>query len=101
MPKGGSMTLTGQTPDGKKRQVDLQWATTQWPTPQAHDIKGAPGKDAQARGGFQSSLSPTVRGKGRLSWRWVCQLMGLPPTFFDIAGLPVRGRFNTRGKNQG
>lgn len=32
-PKGGSMTMTGQTLDGKKRQVDLNFAVMNWPTP--------------------------------------------------------------------
>lgn len=39
-PKGGAMTLQGQTPDGKKRQVDLDYvarALTGWTAPQAHD----------------------------------------------------------------
>lgn len=41
-PKGGSMTATGMTPDGKKRQVDLQWVAklTTWPTPNAQDSEG-------------------------------------------------------------
>lgn len=34
-PKGGSMTLTGQTPEGKKRQVDLDFAVRHWATPTA------------------------------------------------------------------
>lgn len=34
-PKGGAMSPTGQTPDGKKRQVDLNFAVREWPTPTA------------------------------------------------------------------
>ncbi len=39
IPKGGSMSLSGQTPDGKKRQVDLNYAVRNWPTPAARDWK--------------------------------------------------------------
>lgn len=39
-PKGG-MSMTGMTPDGKKRQVDLQYAVRNWPTPAAQDAKNA------------------------------------------------------------
>jgi hypothetical protein len=40
VPKGGSMSLTGITPDGKKRQVDLYYSVKHWATPQAHDAHG-------------------------------------------------------------
>lgn len=33
MPKGGAMTLTGMTPEGKKRQVDLNFQVRNWNTP--------------------------------------------------------------------
>jgi len=36
-PATGTMSRTGMTPDGKKRQVDLGQAVKRWPTPQAHD----------------------------------------------------------------
>ncbi|MDR8730535.1 hypothetical protein FEQ05_04123 [Burkholderia pseudomultivorans] len=41
-PRGGQMSPTGRTPDGKKRQVDLQWIArlASWPTPQASDMTG-------------------------------------------------------------
>src|SRR4051812_13881377 len=39
-PKGG-MSMTGMTPDGKKRQVDLQTAVRDWPSPQTSDANGA------------------------------------------------------------
>ncbi|MHC1760545.1 MAG: hypothetical protein AB9917_13755 [Negativicutes bacterium] len=38
-PKGG-MSMTGMTPDGKKRQVDLNFAVKNWPTPAARDGRG-------------------------------------------------------------
>jgi hypothetical protein len=43
MPKGGAMSSTGQTPDGKKRQVDLNWIAqmASWPTPMANDELGS------------------------------------------------------------
>jgi hypothetical protein len=36
-PKGGRMSSTGQTPEGKKRQVDLNWIAQHWATPTARD----------------------------------------------------------------
>ncbi|WP_288829490.1 hypothetical protein [uncultured Paraburkholderia sp.] len=42
MPKGGQMSPTGKTPDGRKRQVDLAWIAklASWPTPQTSDASG-------------------------------------------------------------
>ncbi|MDR5645359.1 hypothetical protein [Burkholderia cenocepacia] len=42
MPKGGQMSPTGKTPDGRKRQVDLGWIAklASWPTPQTSDASG-------------------------------------------------------------
>lgn len=34
-PKGGAMSMTGMTPDGKKRQVDLQWVAQHSASPRA------------------------------------------------------------------
>lgn len=50
-PKGG-MSPTGMTPDGKKRQVDLQHAVRMveqkmWPTPTVHGMEGRNTKYAQ------------------------------------------------------
>ncbi len=33
------MSKTGMTPDGKKRQVDLQWAVKNWPTPNTNPTR--------------------------------------------------------------
>jgi hypothetical protein len=47
-PKGGAMSMTGQTPDGKKRQVDLDWqirAIAGWMTPNARDWKSEVGSE--------------------------------------------------------
>ena len=47
-PKGGSMSVTGMTPDGKKRQVGLEnrveMEAANWPTPRSEDSEqtGAP-----------------------------------------------------------
>lgn len=41
-PKGGKMSATGQTPDGKKRQVDLNWIAKMagWPLCRANEGTG-------------------------------------------------------------
>ena len=51
-PKGGAMTTTGQTPDGKKRQVDINFiAQATWSTPRASDgEKGGPNMSFGAGG---------------------------------------------------
>ena len=38
------MSLTGMTPDGKKRQVDLNYAVKYWPTPKGRDGKYGGGR---------------------------------------------------------
>lgn len=52
-------------PDGSAEARERRWSaprgTTLWPTPQAHDAKGAPGVGAQDRGGYESSLPAAVR----------------------------------------
>lgn len=52
MPKGGQMSPTGKTPDGRKRQVDLAWIAklASWPTPQTSDASGG-GQPKRAMGG--------------------------------------------------
>jgi len=57
-PKGG-MDLTGQTPDGKKRQVDLNFAVKQWPTPHANCSTGA---GHQGRDGGLNLQTAVVQG---------------------------------------
>jgi hypothetical protein len=47
-----------------------------WPTPQARDHKGPPGKGCQERGGHQSSLPEEIGGQ--LNPTWVEWLMGWP-----------------------
>ena len=52
-----------------------------WPTPNARDYKGPPGRGSQARGGRQSSLPAKVRdrsGPGPLNPTWLEWLMNFP-----------------------
>lgn len=49
-PKGGSMSLTGQTPDGKKRQVDLNYVVKHWPTPRASANENRTTRNAPSHG---------------------------------------------------
>lgn len=52
-----------------------------WPTPNARDYKGPPGRGSQARGGRQSSLPAKVRdrsGPGPLNPTFLEWLMGFP-----------------------
>lgn len=56
MPKGGQMSSTGKTPDGRKRQVDLAWIAklASWPTPQTSDASG--GGQAKRAGGAMGAM---------------------------------------------
>ncbi len=65
------------TPDGKKRQVDLQ-AAVRWPTPTSRDR----GADAPNRAGGPS-LSANLVG-GQLNPTWVEWLMGFPLAWTDL-----------------
>ncbi|WP_422613919.1 hypothetical protein [Burkholderia ambifaria] len=59
MPKGGQMSPTGKTPDGRKRQVDLAWIAklASWPTPQTSDASG--GGQAKRAMGSMGSMGET------------------------------------------
>ncbi len=61
---------------GTSSGTGLATAVKQWPTPNARDGKGAPGKGCQERGGHQSSLPAEVGGP--LNPTWVEWLMGYP-----------------------
>ena len=100
-PKGGVMSTTGQTPDGKKRQVDVNFVAQQmaatWPTPTANDHKGS-GPTVIRQDGvdrtFQRLDYATEQGmpgaapngqpaqmekRGALNPAFVSWLMGFPP----------------------
>lgn len=110
-PKGG-VSPTGMTPDGKKRQVDLQHAARMverqlWPTPVAGDAKGrtvpyqqggtplsaavrmwptpnvTDWKGSSKPGQRRGQLSETVAG-GQLNPTWVEWLMGFPLGWTDL-----------------
>jgi len=83
-PKGGAMTTTGQTPDGKKRQVDINFiAQATWPTPTTRDGKdgsfcpNVPTNSLLGREAWSGDGEPTEK-KGALNPEFVCWLMGLP-----------------------
>ena len=78
VPNGGrqpapGISVTGQTLDGKKRQVELAHAINMWPTPRANSSTGA-GQGPNQTGA--PNLQTKVNGK--LNPRWVETLMGLP-----------------------
>jgi len=108
-PKGGSMSLTGQTPDGKKRQVDLLFAVKSWPTPISRDHKiihaseETHAKNARPLSecvGRQDRASRKANGKSRASLRlnpdWVCTLMGFPSDWLHDVEWPPSKRSATR-----
>ncbi len=58
-----------------------------WPTPQAHDAMGKPGKGTIERGGRQADLRVRLSSSGEtgaLSPAWVETLMGFPQGWTDI-----------------
>ena len=64
-PKDGRMSLTGKTPDGKKRQVDLDYAVRTWPTPQTDNANNGrnrklDGTKDQSGGTYGATLVDTV-----------------------------------------
>ena len=68
---GGNDTLLGRVLKNEEN----------WPTPNARDYKGPPGRGSQARGGRQSSLPAKVRdrsGPGPLNPTFLEWLMGFP-----------------------
>lgn len=70
------MSLTGVTPDGKKRQVDLGYAVKHWPTPSVNDSKND-GACSQSKR-HTPGLNTIVKNgsAGQLNADWVEILMG-------------------------
>jgi hypothetical protein len=89
-PKGG-ITPTGQTLDGKKRQVDLQHAVRMverqmWPTPTAMNNTGGAALCKWGGSGARKRLRQIVSDQelnGALNPMWVELLMGFPPGWTD------------------
>jgi hypothetical protein len=67
-PKDGAMTTTGQTPDGKKRQVDVRWVADQI-------VSGPPTSGSPDQTESRGALAPT----------FPCWLMGYPIIWDECA----------------
>lgn len=79
--QGGAAGRTGPV----RPSLQTMAAKNLWPTPQARDYKGAPGKGCRSRGGHQSSLPADVGGS--LNPPWVEWLMGWPIGWTDLESL--------------
>ena len=76
-PKGGAMSMTGRTPEGAKRQVDLNWQAGQ----------------------ITSSSDPTRTGStGALNPAFVCWLMGYPDVWLSCVDWATRSSRKKRPK---
>jgi len=97
-PKGGAMSLKGQTPDGKKRQVDLDFFVRRalaHPTPMhgaqneaAHNAMSGQWKTAIGRMSNGSRLA--TKGSSALNPAYPCWLMGFPDVWDGFAGTATR-----------
>lgn len=90
-PKGGAMTNTGQTPDGKKRQVDLQWvARSMWPTPNASGFEAKDPVRLLERRAECKERTGNGNGFGLTLGQMVCLETALWPTSLasDARGSP-------------
>lgn len=88
LPEGTS--VTGITPDGKKRQVGLTNAVKAWPTPQHHDAATGEAKRVGRFGtkhGGRNLNDDVAQAEGmekaKLHGRWTLALMGFPPDWCD------------------
>ena len=73
-----------------------------WPTPQAHDASGKPGRGCRDRGGHRSDLRVTLEVygiMGAMNPSWVEQLMGFPEDWTD-AGPQGPDKNSTRGSSR-
>jgi hypothetical protein len=92
-PKGGAMSITGQTPDGKKRQVDLDFFVRQalaHPTPMhgAHNEAAHNAMSGQwktALGKMSNGSGVATKGSSALNPAYPCWLMGYPTEWDDCA----------------
>lgn len=111
-PKAG-MSVTGVTPEGTKRQVDLQEVCRQvtsalWPTPTAQDSEQAGGKGCISRGNrghtlnsLATALWPTataVDGARGLTTRPQDTGIPLPQRVGQVLGMGLAGSLATTAK---
>ena len=100
-PKGG-MSLTGQTIDGKKRQVDIPFVARAllkgWETPTSRDWKDSTAVSSinAVEAGYQMNLGRRAHllggrtGIGALNPEFVCWLMGFPAEWDGCADTVTR-----------
>jgi len=81
------------TPDGKKRQVDLQHAARMverglWPTPTARDWRSGHASENTHAKNSRPLSEVAARGEviGQLNPQWVEWLMGFPLGWTDLEG---------------
>jgi hypothetical protein len=82
-PKDGAMTTTGKTPDGKKRQVDVNWIAQQT-APSGQTPSG--------------SQEPTAK-RGALNPQFPCWLMGYPAAWDACAPTETPSSRRSRQKS--
>ncbi len=101
-PKGGSMSLTGKTPDGKKRQVDVEFVAKTllgWPRPTAITNTGGA---ALCKWGGTASREKLIEAvgnsvlNGALNPAFPCWLMGYPDEWLSCADSAMRSSRNSR-----
>jgi hypothetical protein len=92
VPNGGrtlspGTTMTGKTPDGKKRQVGLENAVKLWPTPTSNEDSYRLNGDTQqskSLGAMAAHEGRALGTGGQLNPTWVEWLMGFPLGWTDL-----------------